>query len=92
MDLKPTAQVAATIFGWPAAGGVWVLRPTTVPTRDNLPVTTDMEEHCAILESLGAIFYQNPNECEEVRQMMESLPRNHELRTSAGNNLAPSSG
>ena len=87
---KPTGQIAATMFGWPATGGVWVLRQATLVSRADLPTTTDMEEHCAILKRLGATFYQDPDECEEVRRARGYRERgapvagNDDARTSRG--------
>jgi len=67
---KPTRNVHGISLGWPESGGIWVLRESAIlssPTA-NLPVVKTMEEHCALLESLGATFYQNPDDCEEVRR------------------------
>ncbi|KAK0646939.1 hypothetical protein B0T16DRAFT_458816 [Cercophora newfieldiana] len=83
--LKPTKETPATFFGWPATGGVWVLKPTLAELkRTDLPVTNDMEEHCAMLKSLGGTFYQDPNDCEEVREMKASIPPTGKQRLGEG--------
>lgn len=73
---KITGNVLPTLFGWPASGGVWVLKPTPEQFEEynRVPPTTDMEVHCAALERIGATFYTDSSECEQVRAMDASLP------------------
>jgi hypothetical protein len=68
-DQKIYASMIPTLYGWPASGGVWVFKPTDEEWEEynRLPVTTEMEEHCANLEMFGAIFYEDINECAEAR-------------------------
>ncbi|KAL4874445.1 hypothetical protein BJY04DRAFT_203898 [Aspergillus karnatakaensis] len=70
-----TKSTRPTLMGWPAAGGVWVLKPTEAQLEEynRLPVTTDTEEHCRNLESLGATYYSSPGENEEVKAVLESV-------------------
>ncbi|KAK4443100.1 hypothetical protein QBC34DRAFT_417567 [Podospora aff. communis PSN243] len=71
---KPTKNVYGVSFGWPESGGVWVLRNSEALSRKDLPVVKTMEEHCALLESLGATFHRNPDDCEEVRRTRSVMP------------------
>jgi len=66
------AAVLPTLFGWPTAGGVWVLKPTQeqFDTFNKNPATTDMDEHCQMLQRVGAIYYSDPNQSEEARAAM----------------------
>lgn len=76
MKQKIKGDVLPTLFGWPASGGVWVLKPTREQFEEfnRVPPTTDMEVHCAALERIGATFYSHPSECEQVRAMQASVP------------------
>ncbi|EAW11010.1 uncharacterized protein ACLA_066460 [Aspergillus clavatus NRRL 1] len=56
-----------TGVGWPATGGVWVLRTTL---REAVEIGTarirnayNMEERCQSIEKLGGVFYQDPKDC-----------------------------
>lgn len=56
--------------GWPARGGVWVLK-TTVRLSYRLGTgrihsAKDMEERCQVLETLGAVYYENPEDCPDL--------------------------
>lgn len=62
-----------TLFGWPKAGGVWVLRLDNrqlkavggmEALRDETNV--DMETQSRLIEELGGRFYADPVECREL--------------------------
>lgn len=60
----------AFFVGWPARGGVWVLK-TTVHLSYRLGTgrihnAKDMEERCQVLETLGAVYYENPEDCSDL--------------------------
>lgn len=53
--------------GWPAGGGVWVLK-TTLKGADEKGAAMvenayNMEERCRVLEQIGGVFYANPKDC-----------------------------
>lgn len=91
----PVQAAERQVFGWPAGGGVWVLR---LPKRggelgslDEELAALEEEDHgelervgahlaklreqasmegiCRVLEEAGAVFYSDPTECSEVREM-----------------------
>jgi hypothetical protein len=53
--------------GWPAGGGVWVLREDAERAGEKdagmLFNAYTMEERCAIIEQLGGTFYADPKDC-----------------------------
>lgn len=57
-------------FGWPAKGGVWVLKTTYRRSFElgtgKIHVATDMEKRCEVLETLGAVYYENPEDCPDL--------------------------
>ena len=67
-----SAAVLPTLFGWPTTGGVWVLKPTQeqFDAFNRNPATTDMDEHCRMLQQIGARFYSDPDQSEEARAAM----------------------
>ena len=56
--------------GWPDSGGVWVLSTTRNGARSKgvgcVANARDMDERCRLLEKLGAIFYQTPEDCKDL--------------------------
>jgi len=68
-----TKSVIPTLFGWPASGGVWVLKLRSEEEwkeYNQLPITGDMEIHCSNLKKFGANFYNDPNDSEDARQAL----------------------
>ncbi|KAK1671226.1 hypothetical protein BDP55DRAFT_507629, partial [Colletotrichum godetiae] len=58
------------IAGYPATGGVWVLRTFE---EDGLKIglgriknANDMEERCRVIQRLGGVFYEDPFESPEL--------------------------
>lgn len=53
--------------GWPAGGGVWVLKTTDDDAMERgtawISIARDMEERCRVIEQLGGVFYANPRDC-----------------------------
>ncbi|KAK1762697.1 hypothetical protein QBC33DRAFT_460789, partial [Phialemonium atrogriseum] len=53
--------------GWPAAGGVWVLktshRDVLYRGLGRIGNARDMEERCCLIKRFGGIFYENPADC-----------------------------
>lgn len=53
--------------GWPAGGGVWVLKTTEKGASEKgaavIQNAYDMEERCRVLEQTGGAFYANPEDC-----------------------------
>ncbi len=56
-----------TYVGWPAGGGVWVLK---MPEMEAMAAGTaaiynsyTMEERCKAIEKVGGVFYPDPNDC-----------------------------
>ena len=67
--------VYATLYGWPSTGGVWTLKPTQEQSDalEELGTTEDMEEHCSMLQQVGATFYPDADEfLERERREAES--------------------
>ncbi|PWY65666.1 hypothetical protein BO94DRAFT_422700, partial [Aspergillus sclerotioniger CBS 115572] len=67
MDLDCDVVVA----GWPASGGVWVLKMDGRRARREgvgckVRNALSMEERCAVLERLGGVFYQEPRDCKDL--------------------------
>ena len=66
------------IVGWPSKdeqgeGGVWILRvrsPKDCPESTRLRMCLDMEERCELLKTWGAIFYEDPREVEEFKEVL----------------------
>jgi hypothetical protein len=54
-----------------------MLKPTESQMEEynRLPVTTDMEEHCANLERFGATYFTDATQCEEARIVTASISR-----------------
>jgi hypothetical protein len=69
--------------GYPSKGGVWVLKTANDGVRlpddaEERPedwakavMACTMDERCAVLERLGAIFYANVEECPDVPKSLE---------------------
>lgn len=59
-----------TRVGWPAGGGVWVLKTTL--EEANLKAVgiihnaSDMEERCRLIEQVGGVFYANVKDCPDL--------------------------
>jgi hypothetical protein len=53
--------------GWPAGGGVWVLKLTHGEAirrgTARINITRDMEERCRVIEQLEGTYYANPKDC-----------------------------
>lgn len=56
--------------GWPTRGGVWVLKTTAHLSyrlgTGRTHVAKDMEERCQVLETLGAVYYENSEDCPDL--------------------------
>ncbi|KAH8901915.1 hypothetical protein BR93DRAFT_932569 [Coniochaeta sp. PMI_546] len=54
-------------IGWPAGGGVWVLRKSDIETSERgvaaIYNALNMDERCEIIEELGGTFYADPKDC-----------------------------
>lgn len=87
-----TRSAIPTLMGWPTSGGVWVLNPTQAQLEqvNRLPITTDMEEYCRSLERIGATFYRDPQQCEEVRATTTSMTMEDEVGVDRQFEQAPS--
>ncbi len=65
------------VFGWPSeGGGVWVLRfqgARAVP-RDfgRVSMAVSMDERVGVMREYGAVFYQDADEVEELREGLEA--------------------
>jgi hypothetical protein len=50
--------------GWPAGGGLWVLKTTLGGAGDKgvamIPTTYSIEERCRVIEQVGGVFYADP--------------------------------
>lgn len=57
--------------GWPESGGVWVLRMEEAELWESkvgmLGMAVDMAEYCGVLEMCGAVFFEDAEECEDLR-------------------------
>lgn len=57
-------------FGWPAKGGVWVLNIPSNKASElgtaRINIAVNMEERCKVLETLGAVYYENPEDCPDL--------------------------
>jgi hypothetical protein len=53
--------------GWPAAGGVWVLKTTKdEASRKGVAIiynAYNMEERCKAIKQVGGVFYADPKDC-----------------------------
>ena len=71
-------------LGWPKQGGVWLLRyDNWKMIRGDLgPVwnALDMEERCMALERCGGEFFENPEESEHVKPLLEGLGNREQRR------------
>lgn len=69
----------ALLLGWPSDGGVWVLRETDwynfylVEGIWRMRNAHTMDERCKALEVIGAVYYQNPEDCEYVKPLLEGF-------------------
>jgi hypothetical protein len=56
--------------GWPAAGGVWVLKTTKDEAhRKGVAIihnAYNMEERCEAIKQLGGVFYADPKDCPDL--------------------------
>ncbi|KAN0083431.1 hypothetical protein V8E54_002519, partial [Elaphomyces granulatus] len=61
--------------GWPAAGGVWVLKSGSRRARPRgiaqINLALNMEERCRVIEKLGGKFYANPEECPDLAGLFQ---------------------
>ncbi|KAI1399294.1 hypothetical protein F4819DRAFT_465535 [Hypoxylon fuscum] len=55
-----------TFVGWPASGGVWVLRTTNGAASERgvgrIHNALHMEERCRVIREMGGVFYANPRD------------------------------
>ena len=70
-ELEMTEEEAVQLeVGWPAAGGVWVLRSQSKRTLPKdigqIHMALNMEERCRVIEKLGGKFYVNPEDCPDL--------------------------
>jgi hypothetical protein len=65
---KPTDSFIRV--GWPAGGGVWVLKTTLEGASQKgaamIQNAYSMEERCRVIEQVGGIFYANPKDCPDL--------------------------
>ena len=66
MRERSPVESSEIVFGWPSAGGVWVLR---LDDREKLPkdfgkihMALTMDERCRVIEGYGGTFYLNPED------------------------------
>lgn len=79
---RPTSatEKEAIILGWPEDGGVWVLKATSwggFGVEENgfwrfLNAHT-MEERCKAMEMIGAMYYENPEDCDSVKELLDGF-------------------
>lgn len=63
------------VVGWPSSGhGVWILRLQNRDARPRdygkLGMCVSMDERCAVLETWGAVFYDDPKAVEEFKGLL----------------------
>jgi len=63
-NLQITGEAFATLYGWPSSGGLWILTPTQEQSDalEELGITEDMDEHCSMLQQVGATFHPDADE------------------------------
>ena len=64
-DMTEMEKKEAITVGWPATGGVWILRSRKGLDSGMLRMCVKMEERCELLKRWGATFYEDPSEVEE---------------------------
>ncbi|EAA30892.3 hypothetical protein GE21DRAFT_8657 [Neurospora crassa] len=56
--------------GWPATGGVWILKTTKGDARGRgvgiIHNAYNMEERCRAIEKVGGVFYTDPKDCPDL--------------------------
>ena len=75
---KMTPEEEQVLYlGWPKSGGVWILR---LPNHnyfwygfDRAKNAHTMEERCMALELSGATFFENPEECDYVKPLLNGF-------------------
>ena len=63
-EVPPRMNRWPTLYGWPTTGGVWTLSPTQeqLDAFNALGTTEDMDEHCRMLQQVGATFHPDADE------------------------------
>ena len=74
MRQKTAVESSELVFGWPSAGGVWVLRfesEKEIP-RDfgKLHMALDMDERCRVMELYGGVYHTDPNEVRDLAGLL----------------------
>lgn len=70
-SLDPDHPPDYVFLGWPDNGGVWFIRLADAEffrcKLGMLKMALDMKEYCKVLEMNGATFYENPQDCEYLK-------------------------
>ena len=76
IDAEKAAEEIHTILGWPASGGVWVIRETWEALYDRdvgrVKLAKTMEERCRAIEMSGGTFFANPSDCDFTKDLVET--------------------
>jgi hypothetical protein len=60
--------------GWPKNGGVWFLQLNQteyyLSRVGMLAMALDMDEYCKVLETIGATFYEDPKDCDYLKDLV----------------------
>lgn len=74
VESHPELQPDYVYTGWPTSGGVWFLKLTEqerlYSKMGMLANALNMEEYCKVLEMNGATFYEDPKDCEYLRDVI----------------------
>lgn len=74
-----TKEREALLLGWPADGGVWVMKALNwynfgvEPGSWRLRNAHTMGERCKAMEMSGATYYANPEDCEYVKALLDGF-------------------
>ncbi|KAH8812878.1 hypothetical protein F5884DRAFT_786582 [Xylogone sp. PMI_703] len=67
---SPSPYKPVLVVGWPANGGVWVLKTTRTESGTSgvgrIFNAYNMEERCYAIEQLGGTFYADPKDCPDL--------------------------
>lgn len=67
------------LLGWPKDGGVWVMKETNwynfsrEPGSWRLRNAHTMEERCKAMEMSGAVYFENPEDCDSVKALLDGF-------------------
>lgn len=70
---EPDSLPDHVYIGWPKSGGVWFLkladRERVSTQLGMLRMAMNMDEYCKVLEENGAVFYEDPKDCEYLNDV-----------------------